>query len=159
MGFEQVFRNYVAADVNDAPLALPTMGVAGSPLVGSRIKNTETYINFGIGHNFTEDINLALVYQLVDFGKYVSMSPTNRRTTAVISPALRWVSASKRAPSRKRPGPASPAPGGRFLLNLSRRAASLKGRDPFARLNRGPPSDPLLMATRALFAFEVTNKA
>jgi len=82
VGFEQVFRNYVAADVNDAPLALPTMGVAGSPLVGSRIKNTETYINFGIGHNFTEDINLALVYQLVDFGKYdvdVSNQPANYR--------------------------------------------------------------------------------
>jgi len=56
--------------------------VGGSPLVGTRIKNTETYINFGIGHNFTEDINLALVYQLVDFGKYdvdVSNQPANYR--------------------------------------------------------------------------------
>jgi len=81
LGFEQVFRNYVGA-AGAAPLSLPTMGVGGSPLVGTRIKNTESYINFGIGHNFTQDIQLALLYQLVDFAKYAvdnSNQPANYR--------------------------------------------------------------------------------
>lgn len=81
LGFEQVFRNYVGAP-GAAPLSLPTMGVGGSPLVGTRIKNTETYINFGIGHNFTPDISLAALVQLVDFAKYAednSNQPANYR--------------------------------------------------------------------------------
>ncbi|MBI3947699.1 MAG: S-layer homology domain-containing protein [Armatimonadetes bacterium] len=81
LGFEQVFRNYLGA-AGAAPLALPTMGVGGSPLVGTRIKNTETYLNFGIGHNFTPDVAAKLLLQLADFQKYavdVSNQPANYR--------------------------------------------------------------------------------
>lgn len=81
LGFEQVYRNYLGA-AGAAPLALPTMGVGGSPLIGTRIKNTETYLNFGIGHNFTPDVTARLLLQLVDFQKYgvdVSNQPANYR--------------------------------------------------------------------------------
>lgn len=82
LGFEQVFRNYFDATGTAAPLSLPTMGVGGDPLVGTRIKNTETYINFGVGHNFTPDISLAALLQLVNFEKYAvdnSNQPANYR--------------------------------------------------------------------------------
>ena len=82
LGVEQVYRNYVAGSATDAPLALPTAGFGGSPLVGTRIKNTETYINLGVGHNFTPDIALQLLYQVVDFAKYTadrSNQPANYR--------------------------------------------------------------------------------
>jgi len=82
MGVEQVLRNYVPGSAGDVALSLPTMGVAGTPLIGTRIKNTETYINFGIGHNFTSDVQLALLYQVADFEKFAvdnSNQPANYR--------------------------------------------------------------------------------
>lgn len=80
-GWEQVFRNFLSG-VAGGTFTTVTGGVAGSPLVGTRIKNTESYWNFGIGHNFTDDVAVKLLYQIVDYRKFTvddSNQPANYR--------------------------------------------------------------------------------